>query len=94
MQIQLCRPPWLPTLANIALGAVLGYVLQRSVFKKVPEVAPKVKQTAQEIRQRVVSPSRIQQPGGAACRLMSRTVNDLCIMITVPLLHCTCADNT
>lgn len=49
----------MPTFANIAFGAVLGYVLQRSIFKEVPRIAPKVKQTAQEVRQRVVKPCYI-----------------------------------
>ena len=69
--MHLCRPPWLPTLANIALGAVLGYVLQRSVFKEAPKVASKIKHTAQEVHQRVVNPSGMPQPGGIACRLTS-----------------------
>ena len=44
----------MPTLANIALGAVLGYVVQHSVFKQAPRVLPKVKETAREVSQRVV----------------------------------------
>ena len=57
-KIEICcfrRPPWVPTIANIALGAVLGYIIQHSIFKEAPRVVPKVKQTAREISQRVVS---------------------------------------
>ena len=40
----------------MALGAVLAITLQRTVFKKAPEYKEKVKETAQDIRHKVVSP--------------------------------------
>ena len=45
----------MPALANIALGAVLGYIIQRTILKEAPKVVPKVKQTANEVGHRVVS---------------------------------------
>ena len=45
----------MPCLANMALGAVLAITLQKTVFKKAPEYKEKIKETAQDIRHKVVS---------------------------------------
>ena len=46
----------MPCLANMALGAVLAITLQKTIFKKAPEYKEKIKETAQDIRHKVVSP--------------------------------------
>ena len=45
----------MPFLANMALGAALVITLQRTVLKRAPEYKEKMKETAQEIRHKVVS---------------------------------------
>ncbi len=45
----------MPCLANMALGAVLAITLQKTVFKKAPEYKEKIKETAQDVRHKVVS---------------------------------------
>ena len=46
----------MPCLANMALGAVLAITLQKTIFKKAPEYKEKIKETAQDIRHKVMSP--------------------------------------
>ena len=46
----------MPCLANMALGAVLAITLQKTIFKKAPEYKEKIKETAQDVRHKVVGP--------------------------------------